>query len=100
MINKTGPQGDYQRVLVLPEVKQIGQPTTLIAPRLPFRVGQKVSLMQHNKETRVQLTRKFASTASFNQFEFRSLNTTTPETKPDPAADKPDSGFDILWDSL
>lgn len=100
-INKTGPQGEYQRVLVLPEVKQIGQPTTLIAPRLPFRVGQKVSLMSQNKETRVQLTRKFASTASFNQFEFRRLSTALPETKPGPAAaGESDNGFDNLWDSL
>jgi hypothetical protein len=100
-INKTGPQGDYQRVLILPEIKQIGQPTTLIAPRLPFRVGQKVSLMNHGNETRVQLTRKFASTASFNQFEFRRLSTASQEIKPDPAAaDKSDGGFDILWDSL
>lgn len=99
-INKAGPQGEYQRVLVLPEVKQIGQPTTLIAPRLPFRVGQKVSLMCHNKETRVQLTRKFASTASFNQFEFRRLSTAAQETKPAPTAGETDSGFDNLWDSL
>ena len=100
-INKTGAQGEYQRVLVLPEVKQIGQPTTLIAPRLPFRVGQKVSLMCHNKETRVQLTRKFASTASYNQFEFRRLSAALPETKPgQAAAGEPDQGFDNLWDSL
>jgi hypothetical protein len=101
VINKTGEPGEYLRVLVLPEVKQIGQPTTLIAPRLPFRVGQKVSLMRRNKETRVQLTRKFAATASFNQFEFRRLSTAQAEPKPSAGkTSATDSGFDNLWDSL
>lgn len=101
VINKTSAQGEYLRVLVLPEVKQIQQPTTLIAPRLPFRVGQKVSLLHRNKETRVQLTRKFAATAAFNQFEFRRLSTAPTETKTgEPAPNSSASGFDNLWDSL
>ncbi|MDB6063718.1 MAG: hypothetical protein JWM78_3821 [Verrucomicrobiaceae bacterium] len=101
VVAKTGDQGEYLRVLVLPEIKQIGQPTTLIAPRLPFRVGQKVSLRCRNKETRVQLTRKFASTASFNQFEFRRLTSTVVEPKPNETrAGEHDGAFDNLWDSL
>lgn len=101
VIHKTGEPGEYQRVLVLPENKQINQPTTLLAPRLPFRVGQKVSLLRNSKETRVQLTRKIASTAAFNQFEFRRLS--SPKTEAEPAAastESRDSGFDSLWDSL
>ncbi len=101
VINKAGDPGEYQRILVLPEIKQINQPTTLIAPRLPFRTGQKVSLMRNGKETRVQLTRKINSTAAFNQFEFRRLSSATNDTQEAAAKQKPhDSGFDNLWDSL
>ena len=101
-IQKTGPQGEYQRVLVLPEMKQTGQPTTLITPRLPFRSGQKVVLVYRDKETRVQLGKRFTTTAAFSQFEFRRLGNTAPTLQPDttkPGADA-GSGFDTLWDSL
>jgi hypothetical protein len=100
VIVKSGDQGEYQRVLILPEVKQINQPTTLLAPRLPFRVGQKVSLMRNSKETRVQLTRKIHSTAAFNQFEFRRLNSSQNETAIAEKSPSSDSSFDGLWDSL
>lgn len=100
VINKAGDPGEYQRVLVLPEIKQISQPTTLLAPRLPFRVGQKVSLMRNSKETRVQLTRKINSTAAFNQFEFRRLSTASNDAAESATKQKTDGSFDSLWDSL
>ncbi len=101
VVNKTGEPGEYQRVLVLPEIKQINQPTTLLAPRLPFRVGQKVSLLRNNKETRVQLTRKINSTAAFNQFEFRRLSAPKNEAAESVAnKETRESGFDSLWDAL
>jgi hypothetical protein len=102
-VQKAGPQGEFQRVLVLPELKQTGQPTTLITPRLPFRSGQKIVLMYRDKETRVQLGKRFATTAAFSQFEFRRLGNSTPTAQADPAKKAtPDSesGFDTLWDSL
>ncbi|HEY3698205.1 MAG TPA: hypothetical protein VGK97_02665 [Spongiibacteraceae bacterium] len=99
-INKTGERGEYQRALVLPEIKQIDQPATLLASRLPFRVGQKVSLLRNSKETRVQLTRKLASTAAFNQFEFRRLSSPKVQEEQTEAKTDKNSGFDSLWDSL
>lgn len=100
VLAKSGAQGDYLRVLLLPEIKQTGQPTTVITPRLPFRTGQKVSLLHRDKETRIQLTRKIASTAAFSQFEFRRLSGLAASAKP--GADDParDTGFDSLWDNL
>ncbi len=102
VIQKAGPQGEFQRVLVLPEVKATGQPTTVITPRLPFRSGQKVALVYRDKETRVQLVKRIASTPAFSQFEFRRLGGTAPtadtgEETPAPSTNK---GFDSLWDSL
>jgi hypothetical protein len=103
VIQKTGSQSEFQRVLVLPEMKQSGQPTTLITPRLPFRSGQKVVLIYRDKETRVQLIRRLASTAAFSQFEFRRLGTSTPVAEPGNTGAKTpgtDAGFDSLWDNL
>jgi cyclic-di-GMP-binding protein len=100
VISKSGDCGEYQRVLVLPEIKQINQPTSLLAPRLPFRVGQKVSLMRNSKETRIQLTRKINSTAAFNQFEFRRLSSPKSDAESAANTESRDSSFDSLWDSL
>ena len=101
VIQKAGPQGEFQRVLVLPEVKATGQPTTIITPRLPFRAGQKVVLIYRDKETRVQLVKRVASTPAFSQFEYRRLD--NPVAKPSSASGESTSmgkGFDSLWDSL
>lgn len=100
-INKTGPLGDYLRALVLPEIKQIEQPTTLLVPRLPFRTGQKVSLRHRNKETQVQLTRKILSTDAFSQFEFRRLGAGAKTQNVETPTDNNNGGaFDNLWDNL
>lgn len=98
-IHKSGPQGDYLRALVLPAVKQTGQPTTLLVPRLAFRAGQKVSLLCHDRETRVQLIKKVASTPSFSLFEFRRLSAIKLDADSGPSHDDSD-GFEQLWDSL
>ncbi|MET0379004.1 MAG: hypothetical protein ABW049_08440 [Spongiibacteraceae bacterium] len=102
VIQKTGPQGEFQRVLVLPEMKQSGQTTTLITPRLPFRSGQKIVLVYRDKETRIQLVRRLMSTTAFSQFEFRRIGTSAPTAGPGTETKTPgaDSGFDGLWDSL
>jgi hypothetical protein len=103
VIQKAGPQGEFQRVLVLPEVKASGQPTTLITPRLPFRSGQKIALVHRDKETRVQLVRRIASSPAYSQFEFRRLGGVASGTETDAAQAVPargSKGFDSLWDSL
>lgn len=100
VIQKTGPQGEYQRVLVLPEIKQTGQPTTMITPRLPFRSGQKVVMVYRDKETRIQLVRRLQSSAAFSQFEFRRLGASPPAPAPDSPVKTVETGFDSLWDSL
>ncbi len=90
-------QGEYQRVLVLPEIKALRQPTTLITPRLPFREQHKVLLVQYGEQTRVQLTRQIASAGAFSQFEFRRLP--DPRGAPDTGSEN-NGGFDSLWDKL
>lgn len=101
-VPKAGPQIDYQRALLLPEIRQTSQPATLLLPRLPFRAGQKVSLLCRDQETRVQLTRRVMSTPNFNVFEFRHLSGAPAEPE-DRSIDFERSGagsFDNLWDIL
>lgn len=101
-IHKSGPQIDYQRALLLPEVKQTGQSATLLLPRLPFRAGQKVSLLCRDQETRVQLTRRVMSTPNFNVFEFRRLSGAPAEPEDGSIDfDRTAAGvFENLWDNL
>jgi hypothetical protein len=69
--HKTGEDGDLMRALLLPEIKLVGQPNTLITPRVGFKERQKVTLIRGGKESYVQLFKKVSSTAAYNQFEFR-----------------------------
>jgi hypothetical protein len=99
VIHKSGPPGDYLRVLVLPAMPELRLPPTLITPRLPFRVGQKVQLAVRDDEARVQLTRRLRAAAGFSQFEFSRLGgvSVSQQSEPEQA---PGSSFDSLWEIL
>jgi hypothetical protein len=82
----------YLRGLLLPEISAIDLPATLLAPRLPFQEGNKVLINTQGEEHRAGLDRRVASTHSFNQFAYRSLETAqNGESEED---------FDSLWKSL
>ncbi|MEH6635500.1 MAG: GTPase [Halioglobus sp.] len=68
---KTGDKTPPMRVLLLPEIKLVGQPHTLITPRAGFRERQKVTLISATEEYSIQLQRQVAATGSFAQFDFR-----------------------------
>lgn len=98
---KTGEQSDPMRVLLLPEIKLVGKPHTLVTPRTGFREKQKIVLLKKDEEFLVQLTRQVAATATFLQFDFRyirQLDQGTPvlgEQKK-----QPEPRFDSLWNDL
>ena len=58
-------------VLLLPEIKLVGQPDTLISPRAGFKERQKLSLVNNIEARAIQLLRHIESTGSFDRFEFR-----------------------------
>jgi len=87
------------RVLLLPEIKLVGQPPTLITPRAGFRERQKIVLARHDEEFFIQLLRQVAITGAFMQFEFRyikQLGEVLAEDKSRPR----DSAFDSLWTNI
>jgi hypothetical protein len=100
LLQKTGQNGDYVRSLLLPSIKAIAQPATLILPRMPFRTGNKVDILHHDSKGRQQLTKRITSTNSFSQFQFRNAG-----IKPNPQTllqdiDLKDNDFDSLWKNL
>jgi hypothetical protein len=96
---KKGEQTEPMRVLLLPGIKLIGQPSTLITPRAGFRERQKIILLRHGEEFFIQLMRQVAITGAFVQFEFRyikQLGEVLAEDKTRPR----DTGFDSLWTNI
>lgn len=91
----------YLRGLLLPAISAVDLPATLLAPRLPFQEGNKVLINTNGEERRAGLDRRLASTNSFNQFAYRSLEAARNEN-----ATGSDGGvgseedFDSLWKTL
>jgi hypothetical protein len=105
-IHKKGGVTEYMRALILPELKAIGQPATLITPNIAFHVGYKVNVNQSGHTIKAQLVKQVSSTASFNQFQYKPLTPTATQTTAASAApqqqkpNKDDDDFDSIWSSL
>ncbi|WP_372873584.1 molecular chaperone [Pseudomonas sp.] len=102
---KAEHNSQYLRTLLLPEISAISRPATLITPRLPFQEGNKVVINFNGTERRALLSRRQASTGSFNQFEYRDIEQKPGEPgKPVTARASQDASgeedFDSLWKSL
>lgn len=105
LVRKSEQNSQYLRALLLPEIRVISRPATLITPRLPFQESHKVVINLSGDETRAILSRKQTSTASFSQFEYRVLGETKPPSGTSVTAAKDpgksgDEDFDSLWKSL
>ena len=100
LLQKTGENGAFMRSLLLPAIKAIAQPATLILPRMPFRTGNKIELLHPNESGRQQLTKRIISTNSFSQFQFRNngLKPAQPALQHDD--NLKDDDFDSLWNKL
>jgi hypothetical protein len=100
LLQKTGENGAYMRSLLLPAIKAIAQPATIILPRMPFRTGNKIDILHQSSSGRQQLTKRVVSTNSFSQFQFRNNG-----VKPNPQLlqnddNLKDDDFDSLWNKL
>lgn len=90
----------YLRGLLLPAISAIDLPATLLTPRLPFQEGNKVLINTNGEERRAGLERRVASTNSFNQFAYHSLETTRNENAAGSGVVGIAEEFDSLWKSL
>lgn len=96
---KTGAEGDPMRVLLLPEIKLVGQSHTLITPRAGFKEDQKVSLLREGEEFLIQLQRQLAITGNYARFDFRYIKQLEEVVAEDMTAPL-DSAYDSIWSSI
>lgn len=90
----------YLRGLLLPAISAIDLPATLLAPRLPFQEGNKVLINTNGEKRRAGLDRRVASTNSFNQFAYRSLETAKSDNVTGSGVVNSEEDFDSLWKTL
>ncbi len=102
LMHKTGEHSEFLRGLLLPELPPIGQPMTLITPRLPFQTGHRVIINERGQETRAQLSRRLTATSSFSQFELKTHDAQDIETPPPVRGNRSaaEDDFDSIWPSL
>jgi len=96
-VTRKSKVGEFARGLLLPELRAINQPQTLIAPAT-YRTGDKLEITISDQVIKIRLSNILESTGTFSQFQFNVLRTVEPSTK----ADKYDriKNFDSLWSSL
>jgi hypothetical protein len=102
LVRSSEDNSQFMRALMLPEIRAIDVPATLLAPRLPFQEGNKVIINTNGEERPASLNKRLASTGSFNQFEYRNLELPVP-LEPGVAELKIVDGeenFDSLWKDL
>tara|TARA_R110002072_G_scaffold251245_1_gene410080 strand:+ start:1913 stop:3724 length:1812 start_codon:yes stop_codon:yes gene_type:complete len=87
------------RVLLLPEIKLVGQPQTLITPRSGFKERQKLTLGTSSEACSIQLLRHIASTGSFSQFEFCHVKELG-DVLSDNGHGQASGEFDSLWSNI
>ncbi|NLY58501.1 MAG: molecular chaperone [Gammaproteobacteria bacterium] len=104
LLRKTDHPSRYLRALLVPEVTAIDRPATLLTPRLPFQLNNKVMLLLGGQEQRAQLVDRITATGSFNQFEYHLLENDTPKAKKETNTTglsiASEDDFDSLWKSL
>ncbi|SEI55016.1 hypothetical protein SAMN05421831_10449 [Allopseudospirillum japonicum] len=88
---KSGSDVGYMRGLLLPEMKVVNTPPTIITPTLPFKAGHKVMIQHEGRNSRSRLLALLASPGEFNQFELEPLG-----TRREARANQ----FDTLWHTL
>lgn len=92
----------FQRSLLLPALKGIGQPATLITAPMPYAVNQKIRLKDNATVQDLRLSKQVASSASFKQFQFDEAVGSSDEVVPVKRSggnDAPDN-FDAVWELL
>lgn len=96
LMTGTGAGGEYLRCLLLPELRAIEQPATLITPTLPFKSGNEVRINVDGQEIGATLGSKLESSESFIQFRFTAHQPLRAESSEDSGEDR----FDSVWSSL
>jgi hypothetical protein len=98
-LQKTGTHGDYLRGLYIPEIRAIGQEASVLTPRMPFNIGNKVTINLNGREDKFQLTKRNLTTGIISQFQVRALSQRSVQPQPKTSTDDGDN-FETLWRDL
>lgn len=97
------PDGEYSRplrVILLPEITLVGQPHTLLVPRLVFRENQKIILVRKDESYLIKLKRQVGSTAAFSQFDFDYLRQLDEDVDASERDALHASSFESIWSDI
>jgi len=97
------PDGEYSRplrVILLPEIALVGQPHTLLVPRLVFRENQKIILARKDESYLIRLKRQVGSTAAFSQFDFDYLRQLDEDVNSSGRDALSASSFESIWSDI
>lgn len=97
------PDGEYSRplrVILLPEIALVGQPHTLLVPRLVFRENQKIILARKDESYLIKLKRQVGSTAAFSQFDFDYLRQLDEDVDSSGRDALSASSFESIWSDI
>ncbi|MFN2327844.1 MAG: GTPase [Chromatocurvus sp.] len=97
------PDGEYSRplrVILLPEIALVGQPHTLLVPRLVFRENQKIILARKDESYLIKLKRQVGSTAAFSQFDFDYLRQLDEDVDSSNRDALRASSFESIWSDI
>ena len=85
--------------LLLPEVKPMQQPSTLLVPAYAFRKGNKLKIRVQNQDMEINLGTIREHTGSFTQFQFTLAGD---EGNPDDGKSRSSNSddFDSVWSSI
>lgn len=92
------PNAPLQRTLMLPELKNLKQPTCLITSPVPWREGHKITINMLGKEIPATLTKSIQNTGLFAQFQFEINSQNTPQEK-DKNIEK-EQDYSNIWSSI
>jgi len=98
-LQKTGAHGDYLRALYIPEIRAIGQEASVLTPRMPFNIGNKVTVNLNGSEDKFQLTKRILTTGIISQFQIRAVSQKTAEPERKTSSEDGDN-FETLWRQL
>jgi len=93
---------DYLRCLMLPELRTIEQPATIITPAMPFKPDSRIRINLQDHSIIAVLSKQLECTRSFSQFEFKVVDEDVPHNHDNANMEGPinENDFDSIWSSL
>ena len=85
---------------VLPELRAVNQPTTLITSAVPYRTGQQFVINILGKDILIKLSKQMINTGLFAQFQFEIMEQQTAIQNPASVNDDTEPDFTGVWTSI